>query len=244
MDMKYISSWLLLFMLVLLSGCEVPEATADNTESAPEVITYALEPDRSWEDTAYLYADYWNPGARVVVYVNGMPTCREAGFVPKVAGWVNTRLPGTYYLTYNATDLNGKALTAATKTVHVIENGAGFLNGNYDVTCNCTVTAAGSPGPTLTTITYTASSTSGSRNNHFQLSLLNIGADYGVSDAVLVGDAIEAGFCFSPDYQVIYLSGALAASKNSFTMESLIFRYTPRINYRCRNIYTRQLLIN
>ena len=242
-DMRCICSWLLLLMLFLLMSCSPAEIAAEKSAPAAEVITYKIEPGENWEDTVYLFSGYWDPGAIVVVYVNGMPTCREAGFTAKTSGFVNTRLPGTYYLTYNATDLEGKALAAATKTVHVVENDAGFLNGNYNVACNCTVTAAGSPGSTLTTASYTATVSTASRNNHFNVSLMNIGAGYGVADAFLDADIIDAGFSFSPDYQVVYLSGNVSAAKNTFTMQSLVMQYTPRINYRCQNSYTRQLTI-
>lgn len=243
MDVKHISAWLLLLILVLLSSCGLTEARADHALPDREEITYAIEPGSS-EDMACLYADYQDPGATIVVYVNGMRTCRDAAFVPDVYGWVNTRLPGTYSLTYTATDPSGKPVSAVTKTVHVMANSAGFLNGNYDVTCDCTVTASGSPGHTLTTVSYTAASASGSRDRQFKLSLLNIGADYGVSDAVLVGNTIGPGFCFSPDYQVTYLSGALSDAKTTFTISSLVHRYTPQTIYRCQNIYTRHLTIN
>jgi hypothetical protein len=234
----YICSWLLWLMLVLLVSCEVSET--DRT--VPEEITYAIELDESLEDTAYLHADYGNSGARVVVYVNGMPTCREAGFVPEVAGTVNTRLPGTYYLTYSATDNNGKVLPALTRTVHVVENKAGFMSGSYDVACSCTAVAVGSHNSIITAANYTAVVIPGSTNHHVRLMTLYTGCEYVIADAFLKGQHIEAGF-FSPDYLGIAISGTLSDPRNTFTIESKIQAHSPATIYWCRNVYSRQLII-
>jgi hypothetical protein len=240
--MKYISTWLLLFTLALLTCCGMDGAGAGKTESVPEVITYTIEPGRSWEDTAYLYSDYWDPGARVVVYVNDMPTCREAGFAPEVTGSVNTRLPGTYYLTYSAADNSGKALPALTRTVHVVENKAGFLGGRYNVACSCTAVAVGAHNSIVTAGNYTAVVIPGSPDHHVRLMTLYTGSEYVIADAFLTGSRIEAGF-FSPDYLNIDLSGTLSDDKNTFTIESKIQAHSPATIYWCRNVYTRQLII-
>lgn len=229
-------------MLVFLCSCGLPEAAADTTASAGKV-TYVIEVDGRKIDTAYLYAYYQDRGAAVVVYVDGMQTCREAGFVPKTTGAVNTRLPGVYSLSYSATDLAGNELAAVTRTVHVVENKAGFLSGNYDAACSCTAAVSGSSNPTITTGNYTAVVTPGSADRRFCITTLNIGPEYVTADACLTGNYVEAGY-FSPDYANLPMSGTLSATKNTFTIESKAHAYSPAVIHRCRNVYNRQLIIN
>ncbi len=129
-----------------------------------------------------------------------------------------------------------------TRTVHVVENSAGFLNGNYNVACSCTAVIAGSATTSVTADNYTASVTSGSENNSFELSMLRIGPEYVKPSSSLKGYAISMWY-FNTDYHPnSSVSGTLSPTKNTFTIESKTFPYSPLMTYKCNNIYSKQLI--
>ncbi|MBL7932627.1 MAG: DUF5011 domain-containing protein, partial [Bacteroidia bacterium] len=84
-------------------------------------------------DTAYLFADYKDQGAEYLFDTSNALDCSRYRSVTKKTGAVNTRIPGVYYITYYADDILGNPITPQTRTVSVVENDAGFLNGAYDV---------------------------------------------------------------------------------------------------------------
>lgn len=192
-------------------------------------------------DTAFLYTNYHDPGASVFEDKDGRVDCNDYILVSDVENSLNNRLPGTYYIHYNAKDSMGKKLAAVTRTVHMVENSTAFLNGNYDVVCTCTAIAASS-GPTLSTESYTAVAVPQGEKDCFELFTLKIGYEKVVSSVHLMGTKLEAGF-FSTDYARVATSGTLSPSKNSFTIESTSYPFSPAITYSCKNVYTKHLLI-
>jgi hypothetical protein len=196
-------------------------------------------------DTAYLFSFYRDPGASIFEYKDSVANCYDYSLVSDVTGTVDTRLPGKYLITYNATNSVGKALAAVTRTVHVVENKAGFLNGNYLVVCTCTAVPSASSVPILSTTQYTASVNSSSVNSQFEISKLKVGPIYVVPHApTLDGNSIHLGF-YHPDFLNgnDELSGILSAAKNTFTISSMVYQYTPVIRYTCNNVYSKQLIL-
>lgn len=226
-----------LLTAILFLSCE-PEL-----QIKPEMHPPAIILNGNKVDTAYLYSQYNDHFARVEEDTDGVLNCDDHTLITNSTGSLNMQLPGTYYLHYNANDSRGNALAAATRTVHVVENGTTFLNGSYDVACTCTAVAGAISN--ITSHNYTATVAPNPTKHHFDLIGLHIGAERISSDATLNGSSIEIGF-FSPDYDHTNskISGNLSATKNSFTIDSKFYRYAPRIIYDCRNFYTRQLVIN
>lgn len=192
-------------------------------------------------DTAFLYTNYHDPGASVFEDKDGRISCNEYALVSDVENTLNNRLPGTYYIHYNAKDSTGKKLAAVTRTVHMVENSTTFLNGNYDVVCTCTAIAASS-SPSISTESYTAVAVPQGAKDCFDLFTLKIGYEKVVSSVHLMGAKLEVDF-FSTDYARVSTSGTLSPSKNSFTIESTSYPFSPAITYSCTNVYTKHLLI-
>ena len=193
-------------------------------------------------DTAYLYASYKDPGASVFEDIDGIKNCNELTLVSDITGSVNTKLPGTYFIHYNAKDALGKPVPTVTRTVSVVKNKADFLNGSYDVVCSCTTISKDLHEPTATTNYYTALVTTGSTNNSFELVPLNIGPEKIIPYNTFLNDKfIEVNY-FSPDYASCRAWGTLSAAKNTFTIESIVYRYLPKTIYTCKNVFTKKLV--
>jgi hypothetical protein len=194
-------------------------------------------------DTAYLYATYKDLGASVFEDIDGIANCNEFRLVSDITGSVNTKLPGTYFIHYNAKDASGKSLPTATRTVNVVNNSAAFLNGSYNVACTCTEVSSGLHKPTVTANYYTALVTTGSANNSFELAPLNIGLEKIIPYNTFLNDRfIEVNY-FSPEYASCNASGTLSPTKNSFTIESIAYPYSRKIIYTCKNVYTKRLVL-
>ncbi len=233
--MKISYLYILLVALVTLS-CEQEEIHP--VIPLPEIVIQGNP-----IDTAYLYTAYTDPGAKFFED-NHDRWINDGDFIPvtDVTGKVETNLPGTFYLKYNAKDSKGKALATVTRTVHVVENATAFLNGNYDVACTCTSVAG--PISTTTSQNYTASVWPNPAKNYFDLMFLNIGMEKIVPATYLNGNSINVNY-WSPDYdQISSASGTLSATKNTFTIDTKFYRFTPRVTYTCRNVYTKQLVVN
>ncbi len=184
---------------------------------------------------------YYDQGVAILDNVNGRIQCSR--IEPEVTGGVNNQITGTYSICYNATDAAGNKAAAVTRTVYVVKNEAGFLNGNYDVACTCTATAAGAPNPVVTSSSYTAYVvTSTILNRVFELSALWIGREQTPAPGELRGNHFTVGF-FNPEYASASIAGTLSESKNTFTVESTACLYSPAITYRCKNVYTIRLMI-
>lgn len=207
--------------------------------SCNEELETALAPEifvREKTDTAFLNTVYV-PGYVEVIDENG---CTEI----KPAGKINTSVAGAYYLDYDYTDAKGNRAATVTKTVHVVENRAAFLNGNYKAICTCTALPADIGGssfnPTITTTNYTAAISTYTLNNHFQLIPLKIGFEYLTPLTSLIGNSITARF-YHRNFVVGsgISSGTLSPLKNTFTLETTNYQITPAIKYNCRNVYAK-----
>ncbi|MES2679580.1 MAG: immunoglobulin-like domain-containing protein [Bacteroidota bacterium] len=226
---------ILLCCLIVCSGCDDGDPSL---AKKPETIVL----NGRKNDTTYLYCDYKDPGAVFIEDDDGIPQCSDRFAAVNVSGAVNTRLPGAYVLKYEAVNSGGRPLSPATRTVHVVENKAGFLNGSYDAVCSCTALVAGSSSPGLAIETYTANVTTGSVNRSFALDMLKIGPESVMHNTTLDGDIIYVSF-FSPDFDMNSVAtGTLAPGGNAFTIESTAYRFAPKITYHCKNVYTRRLI--
>jgi len=231
----------IVFLLAFsLMNCENEEIKTDpeNTNAVSPVIVI----NGKKIDTACLYSNYTDRGANVFEDKDGIPNCNDRTLVSDVMSTVNTNLPGTYFITYKAIDSLGNPLTPATRTVHIVENSAGFLNGRYNVACTCTAIIAGASSPTVAMGNYTAIVQPGAINKRFELVALNIGREKVIPYTRLNGNSIDAGY-FSSDYASSSVSGTLAPTKNTFTIESTMYPFSSKVIYRCKNVYTKQLIL-
>lgn len=221
---------IIFFALVIASlfGCEQNEATDQIT---PPVIVI----NGNKLDTAYLNSSYDDRGASL-----------EKSSCVKInaSGNVNTAITGVYYVDYDYTDTAGNMAATVTRTVHVVENKCAFLNGGYNVVCTCVAVVAGLPNPTITTTNYTATVAPAIDNNCFELSSMKIGSGYVVPfpPPSINGNSITVGFwdrdCIPGSCST---TGTLSATKNTFTLESVAYQFSPAIRYMCKNVYTKQL---
>ncbi len=226
----------LIFFILTLASCA--EETEYTTLSEPTRIIL----DGQKLDTAYLLTTYKDPGATYFEDRDGIKNCNEYGVVTDITGSVNTNVPGTYYLTYNAQDSLGKPLTPITRTVVVMESATNFLTGLYDVSCTCTATSPDQK-PTVSTENYTAMVNPGPGKNDFEIITLQVG-DKILPRCSLVGDKMYVGFfTASFDWSASGGTGTLSPSKDSFTIETSAQRFTPTIKYNCTNVYSRLVTI-
>jgi|GEM_PF-1448570 len=181
--------------------------------------------------------EYGDPGAAVLETAGDELRCSDIPVV--VSGRVNNKFPGTYVLHYYAKDSAGNEAAAISRTVHVVENGAAFLNGNYNVACSCTTTPAGSSNSTIRSSNYTSTAiASNALNNHFVLSALRIGPEDLMPTIRLNGTSLSSDYFSPADYNYnSTLSGTLSVTKNAFIIESKVQTWSPLITYRCKNTY-------
>ncbi len=187
-------------------------------------------------DPGNVFVGYEDRGAEVMDEVRGERMCSDLRV--NVEGAVNTRVLGTYYLHYSATDAAGNKSSVLTRTVHVLENAVAFLGGQYTAVCSYTALPAGSLNPWVSSETYTAVIYPKSCKNRFELVNLKIGAEKVVTDGALVGNSMELGF-FSPDYANGTCTGTLSPTKESFTIESTFYAYSQAKRYQCKNVFTK-----
>lgn len=234
-----IAAILLLLTLLLLQACDYSES---ETPTAKATLPPVIILDGPKVDTAYLFSSYHDKGADVNEFINDEYRCTDLRV--EVTGTVNTRLPGTCFLYYNVTDRRGYPAATLTRTVHVVENAAGFLSGHYDVACTCTISGIGAAAAqhTITAGTYSASVATGRVNGEFDLVPLNIGPEYVAPSSILIGQTMEMGY-FGPEYGRSAFSGTLSPAKNSFTISSVVYPYHPTVCYSCKSVFTKRLLI-
>lgn len=233
------SGILFTFLLLFATGCNNNES-----ETVVDLGKPRIELNGEKVDTAYLFAEYKDPGASFFEDKNGEKNCYDYGVVTEIEGVVNTNLPGTYYLTYHAKDTLGNAMTPVTRTVVVVENAASFLNGEYTVACTCTAIPQGSTSA-VTTENYTAVVMPESENHHFKIVALNLGLSKLIPNSVLIGDSIELGF-FSPEYTYYNneCKGQVDPSGNSFTVQTTTQLYSPKTKFKCTNVFKKMVAIN
>lgn len=225
---------------ILISGC----ANVDSSYAVQfqDTIAPIIKLNGRIVDTAYLHAPYNDRGAGIYDDRDGIAGCNDFTLMTEYSGEVNTHIPGIYYLQYNAKDSLGNPLTSITRTVHVVENNANFLVGNYGVVCTCTAVSSGSSNYTVTTESYTSTIIPGTTNNYFEIITLNIGRENVIPSTMLKGSLIEVGNLGLRDYHSASNgSGTLSATKNTFTIESIVYPFSPAVIYKCKNIFTKAL---
>lgn len=158
----------------------------------------------------------------------------------QVEGTVDVRYPGTYTLTYTGRDHAGNLSIPVTRTVKVVENPHSYLNGIYDVKCDCKITDPVSSKIRTSTGTYTAYVSNASKRG-FELSLLNIGPDYIMPKTALIGDTLDIGYYHRDLNYNSRGYGSLAPDKKSFTITAVSYPWQPLITYSCTSVYTRRL---
>lgn len=235
----------LLCLVIVCFGCEsnVPyygeEAIQDTIPPIIRLIGYKV-------DTAYVYAEYKDPGAEIYDYKGGVRSCKDATLVTEVEKNINNRLPGTYLIHYKGYDSLGYPLAVATRTVIMMENSSTFLNGDYHVACTCTAIAQSATQPTITSGNYTVAITSSHLRNRINLSALEVGSEVLVPDVSLEGNTLNVWF-WSPDLVQLSESpnsGVIAPDKNSFTIKTAARPYQEAVTYHCKNVFTKQLIIH
>lgn len=191
-------------------------------------------------DTAYLHVPYKDQSINVGKYQGCLPK-KNVSFNVKTDGYVDIHIPGNYTLTYQAIDSEGDTSAVLTRTVIVVPNPNGFFTGYYNVVCTTTAIPKGSSSPTITNTTYTAVISATNGKDDYKTSALKIGVDTIVADLHLDNGSISPGF-FNVNYHWNSQgSGTLDKSLNSFTVHTNVFSWSPVINYKCTNVFTKQL---
>lgn len=232
---RYILNFL--FSAILLQACNYndelkTEVSVPIKDTIPPVITI----NGNENDTVCLGTLYMDRGASVMDTKNGAPLCSDIKV--NIIGTVNSSLTGVYFLDYDASDEDGNHAATITRTVHVIENSASFLNSIYNVVCSCTASVKGLLTPTVTTDRYIAAVSPGLINRSFVLSALRIGPEKIMPFTSLNGNSINVNYYGREYHTASNASGVLSAAKKSFTIESIFYQWSPTIVYRCNNVYT------
>ena len=225
-----LASIIVLFISVLAvtSSCT---GNSQEKENDPEKDTIAPVLKLTKKiDTAYLNTLYEDPQAELV----DRGRCINA----EITGSVNTAVIGTYYLDYDYTDEAGNQAATVTRTLHVVENGASFLNGNYNVNYTCTAKRSGASDPKITATNYLATVSTNTINNRFEIVQLNVGPESVIPISTLSGYAIHLEFFRNSD---CISSGTVSPSKNSFTIQTSTYDEAQRITYVCKNVFTKKL---
>jgi hypothetical protein len=234
-----------LFLVIVFFSCEGNESYY-RQESIQDTIPPIIRLIGYKVDTAYLYAEYNDPGAEIYDYKGGVRSCKDVTLVTEVEKNINNRLPGTYFIQYKGYDSLGYPLAVATRTVVMLENSSTFLNGGYNVACTCTAIAQGASQPSITTGNYTVAITASQLRNRINLSALEVGSEMLVPEISLEGNTFNVWF-WSPDLVQLSESansGILAPTRNSFTLETSARPYQPAVTYHCKNVYTKQMIIH
>jgi len=125
----------------------------------------------------------------------------------------------------------------------VIEHKYTFLNGIYDVVCNCTVTSNENRKHEEIKSTYTAEVSSGSNKDEIVIKYLRVGPEDLQPNTTIIGDSMIISY-YSRDLQLSNGGfGYLNTNKNSFVINSLARPFSTKKTYQCKNIFTKQLNI-
>ncbi|PBQ32796.1 hypothetical protein CNR22_13765 [Sphingobacteriaceae bacterium] len=211
---SYVKKAGVFLMAVSCMGCEYESAKPD---SAPVIYISKIV------DTAYLNT-FYNSETVEVEPCEGVT----------VTGKVNTSKIGTYYLDHDYTDKFGNKSVTVTRTVHVVENSAAFLNGPYRAVCTCTTVKASESS--VAAENYTAYISPSPLKNHFELVNLKIGPDFVIPITSLQRDKIQVEYY---RHQGGTSSGTVSLAKNSFTIESEVNGNFPVTKYRCKNVFVK-----
>ncbi|MCW3076282.1 MAG: peptidase [Bacteroidetes bacterium] len=230
-------------MVLFIAGCYNQNLNNKNASPCQDTVVPTIKLNGSSVDTTYLHTPLNDKGVGVFNDRDGIVDCSDFTLITKYTGQINTHIPGTYHLHYNAMDSSGNPLTAVTRTVHVVENSANVLSGNYYVTCTCTASSAGSANFTIATENYTSTVMPGAANKEFELITLNVGDAKVVPYTSLNGSSINVGNFGLRDYHSSSSgTGTLSAAKNTFTIESIVYPFSGSVIYRCKNIFTKALI--
>jgi hypothetical protein len=219
--------FLIISIIVCLQSCS-NDISSEENEFQKDTIAPVLKLEKKI-DTAYLNTLYEDPQAELV----DRGKCINA----EITGSVNTAVMGTYYLDYDYTDEAGNQAATVTRTVHVVENGASYLNGKYNVAFTCTASHTGVYNPTITTANYSATVSTSNINNRFEIIQLKIGPEAVIPISTLRGNSIHLEFYRNSE---CISSGTVSSSKNSFTIQTSTYDETQRITHVCKNVFTKK----
>jgi hypothetical protein len=225
--------------IVLLSACS---PIALHTEQEGDTTPPQIRLNGLPIDTAFLHTRYHDKSVSLLDEINGELRCVDEGTQLKTEGYVDTRIAGTYTLSYTGHDNAGNISPTLTRTVHVVQNSIAFLTGDYNVTYTCTAFTRGVESSTVSTGTYKATLIPGQQNGYFELISVNTGALFKAVDrGYLEGNKMMVDY-WDSDFAKTEASGYISADKNSFTIEATTFMYT-YLYYKCTNVYTKQVVI-
>lgn len=234
------------FCLLLLPSCEGRDESDSNVNGLIDTVPPVIQLNGEAIDTAYLFTEYADPGVKLLDEKAGDLFIYQEGIV-ETRGKVNMRLPGSYLITYSAKDAAGNLAQAISRKVIVVENSTTYLNGNYSVTCTCTILPQGSNKPSIVSSTYSAAVLSSPNKDEFQINRLNLGPVNVMAGAHLNGSEISLDYY---DRDLNYTDGSekvyknlLSPSKTSFTIETSVMPWSPLVTYHCKNVYTKIISI-
>lgn len=233
--------WRILFIAIIISFTSCTDDAEETYVSYRDTIPPKITLNGLEIDTAFLNTFYNDKKADLMDEMHGNMRCLDGDGHMVTTGYVDTRIPGTYTLTYKGTDMNGNESASLSRTVHVVPNAVEYLSGDYLVTYTCTTFYRGSSNSTVTTGNYKAVVKPSSNNNHFELISLYVGPQYIVPGTHMEGDKMSVGF-WHQDYQRADAKANLSLDKNSFIIETSVYLYTPEY-YTCVNVFKKQLII-
>ncbi len=233
--------WRIVFIMIISSFISCTNDTEETHVSYRDTIPPKITLNGLEVDTAYLNTLYNDKKADLMDEIHGHMRCLDGDGHMVTTGYVDTRISGTYTLTYKGTDMNGNESASLSRTVHVVPNAVEYLSGDYLVTYTCTTFFRGSSNSSVTTGNYKATVKPGSKNNYFELISLYVGPLYIVPDTYMNGDKMEIGFWYQ-DFQKADAKATLSPDKNGFTIESSVYLHTPEY-YKCVSVFKKQLII-
>jgi hypothetical protein len=128
----------------------------------------------------------------------------------------------------------------------VIESNYAYLNGTYDVVCQCSITTNGSIKTESVASNYTANVLSSSTPNGISINFINVGPEVLQPITSIIGDSIVFTY-YSPNLQLVGGNGGfgkLSSNKDQFTIYSIAKPFRNNKTYHCKNTFTKQLNIN
>lgn len=246
--MKKILLAALIPFAILTTRCNEPsnqEAYYKNADTLLPILRLKGNPI----DTAYVLVPYVDEG----VSINKFNSCywnSDENTQIETTGRVDVTVPGTYTLTYNATNAKGYKAKTVTRIVHVVDNPNGFLSGVYNVACTCTASLKGTTTPTISTSNYTAIITPKNTpnlyqtKNYFEISTFQIGDKTILPQLTVSGNTLHLNF-YDRDYHWNHDNiGIVSPSKDEFTITLSTIKWTPVTNFTCTNVFKKQLTLS
>ena len=217
-------------------GHPAPVSRSHADTTAPVVILRDFA-----DDTAYMFTRYMDPGVSVLEGADKETVFPVDPSTVVVSGSVDTRLPGTYELVYEAFDRSGNKSASVKRRVHVVEHRGAYLAGNYSVACTCTATAK-SGAATFYTTNYSTTLQPTAIRDHAELTLLSTGGENVAPRLILQPENRLDVFFYSPNLHTASRgSGTLTPAAGSFTLETTAYQYDPDMTFACTQIFSRKL---